>query len=101
MSNHAAAISSPAGPAGGHSQTPGTAPVPTALTDLPDPHTASPEALAAYRHKAWDQARAGFESCLAIAPDDSPSKVFLGRIGQFCTAAPSPDWDGVWSLAEK
>jgi class 3 adenylate cyclase len=59
------------------------------------------EALGAYRRRAWDQARAGFESCLAIAPDDSPSKVLLSRIGQFCTATPSPDWDGVWSLAEK
>jgi hypothetical protein len=34
-------------------------------------------------------------------PGDGPSKVFLGRIAQFCAAAPSPDWDGVWSLVEK
>jgi adenylate cyclase len=59
------------------------------------------EALAAYRHKDWERARTGFESCLAIAPDDQPSKVFLGRIAQFHAAAPSPDWDCVWSLAEK
>jgi adenylate cyclase len=59
------------------------------------------EALAAYRQKDWQEARAGFEGCLKIMPGDGPSKVFLGRITQFCTKAPSPDWDGVWALAEK
>ena len=59
------------------------------------------EALAAYRRKDWKEARADFENCLEIIPGDGPSKVFLGRIAQFCTAAPSPDWDGVWSLVEK
>jgi adenylate cyclase len=59
------------------------------------------EALAAYRRKAWAEARTGFGNCLTIMPDDCPSKVFLGSIPQFCTAAPSPDGDCVWSLAEK
>jgi adenylate cyclase len=59
------------------------------------------EALAAYRRKDWEEARAGFESCLTLQPRDGPSRVFLDRIAQFCTAAPRPDWDGVWSLAEK
>jgi adenylate cyclase len=59
------------------------------------------EALEAYRHKDWDDARTGFESCLALAPGDGPSKAFLNRIAQFRAAAPNPDWDGVWSLAEK
>jgi class 3 adenylate cyclase len=59
------------------------------------------EALAAYRRKDWDEARNGFEGCLTIMPDDGPSKAFLGRIAQFCSTAPSPDWDGVWSLVEK
>jgi adenylate cyclase len=59
------------------------------------------EALAAYRQKDWKEAQAGFECCLEIMPGDGPSKVFLSRIGQFCTTAPSPDWDGVWSLVEK
>ena len=59
------------------------------------------EALADYRRKNWERARTGFEGCLTIEPGDVPSKVFLGRIAQFCTAAPSPDWDCVWSLVEK
>ncbi len=59
------------------------------------------EALDAYRRRAWDEARAGFEACLEIAPADVPTKVFLSRLTQFQTAAPSPDWNGFWSLAEK
>ncbi|MBV9687145.1 MAG: adenylate/guanylate cyclase domain-containing protein, partial [Alphaproteobacteria bacterium] len=59
------------------------------------------EALGAYRRKAWEEARAGFEACLAIEPADGPSKAFLTRIDQFRAAAPNPDWDGVWCLAEK
>jgi len=59
------------------------------------------EALAAYRRKEWKEAHTAFEGCLRIMPGDGPSKVFLSRIAQFCTTAPSPDWDGVWSLVEK
>ncbi|MBV8737367.1 MAG: adenylate/guanylate cyclase domain-containing protein, partial [Alphaproteobacteria bacterium] len=58
-------------------------------------------ALYAYRRKAWDEARAGFENCLEIAPDDGPSKVFLDRIVKFHAAAPGPDWTAVWPLSEK
>ena len=59
------------------------------------------EALAAYRRKDWKEAHAAFEGCLEIMPGDGPSKVFLSRIAQFCTTAPRPDWDCVWSLVEK
>lgn len=59
------------------------------------------EALGAYRRRAWKEAQAGFEACLAIVPCDRPSKVFLNRISQFCTTAPSTEWDGIWSLTEK
>ena len=59
------------------------------------------EALDAYRQKAWEEARARFEGCLAITPCDPPTKVFLGRIARFRAAAPCADWNGVWSLAEK
>jgi adenylate cyclase len=59
------------------------------------------EALDAYRRQDWEAACVGFEGCLAIVAGDGPSETFLGRIAQFHAAAPSPDWDGVWSLAEK
>ena len=58
-------------------------------------------ALAAYRSGAWEDARAAFENCLAIHPCDAPSKVFLGRLARFQSAAPPSDWTGVWSLTEK
>jgi len=59
------------------------------------------EALAAYRLGAWEDARAGFENCLAITPCDAPSKVFLARLAGLRTTGPSADWTGVWSLVEK
>jgi class 3 adenylate cyclase len=59
------------------------------------------EALVAYRHGAWEDARAGFENCLAIIPCDAPSKVFLNRLASLRTVEPSADWTGVWSLVEK
>jgi class 3 adenylate cyclase len=62
---------------------------------------ASVEALDAYRRGAWEEARIGFEACLAIDPCDPPSKVFLGRVAQFRTTAPCTSWNGVWSLVEK
>lgn len=62
---------------------------------------ASVEALDAYRRGAWEEARIGFEACLAIHPCDPPSKVFLDRIAQFRTTAPCTSWNGVWSLVEK
>jgi adenylate cyclase len=62
---------------------------------------ASVEALDAYRRGAWEEARIGFEACLAIDPCDPPSKVFLGRIAQLRTTAPCTSWNGVWSLVEK
>ena len=58
-------------------------------------------ALAAYRAQAWDEARAGFEACRAIAPDDPPSRTFLARVAHFAETPPGPDRDGVWSLTAK
>jgi class 3 adenylate cyclase/tetrahydromethanopterin S-methyltransferase subunit G len=59
------------------------------------------EALDAYRREAWDKASAGFEGCLALAPADKPSKLFLDRIAQFRVNDPCADWKGIWSLTEK
>ena len=59
------------------------------------------EALVAYRRGVWEEARAGFERCLAIAPCDAPSKVFLHRIADFRAAEPCADWNGIWALEQK
>jgi class 3 adenylate cyclase len=59
------------------------------------------EALEAYRARAWDDARTGFTNCLSIMPDDGPSRVFLDRLAGFQRRSPGPDWNGVWTLAEK
>ena len=59
------------------------------------------EGLAAYRARAWDKAARDFETCLRIAPDDRPSRVFLDRIGDFRHRPPANDWNGVWALESK
>jgi adenylate cyclase len=59
------------------------------------------EGLAAYRRRAWDDARQRFETCLRIMADDGPSQLFLTRIAQLRTADLPADWDGVWRLTEK
>lgn len=58
------------------------------------------EGLESYRAGAWDQARAGFEACRAVLPDDGPSAVFLTRI-EALKANPPADWSGVWTLSQK
>jgi adenylate cyclase len=58
-------------------------------------------ALAAYRAQAWDEARAGFEECQRIVPDDPPSRAFLARVAHFAETPPPADWDGVWTLTAK
>jgi len=58
-------------------------------------------ALAAYRRRSWDEAVGGFESSLAIDPEDPPSRVMLARVLQFRERPPADDWDGVWMLEEK
>jgi adenylate cyclase len=57
--------------------------------------------LAAYRGQAWEEAAAGFRRCLAIRPDDPPSRLLLARIETFREHPPAPDWGGVWALEAK
>jgi len=58
------------------------------------------EGLEAYRRQDWDAAEGRFTECLRLCPDDGPAGVLRGRSVAF-RAAPPPDWDGVWRLAEK
>jgi len=59
------------------------------------------EGLQAYRACDWGRAESCFNACLAVAPDDKPSKLFLSRVSHFREHPPAADWGGVWSLSEK
>jgi adenylate cyclase len=59
------------------------------------------EALAAYRGRDFTAAKQGFAACLALAPDDGPSRVLLERARAFEEQPPPPDWDGVHALESK
>jgi class 3 adenylate cyclase len=58
-------------------------------------------ALTAYRAQEWEKAASAFRACLAITPEDEPSKTFLGRIAHFRDEPPATDWLGVWELKTK
>src|SRR5258708_4827204 len=68
------------------------------LSELRDTYSA---ALALYRAQDWEAAASGFRNCLAITPDDGPSKTLLARIAHFRDQSPAADWNGVWSLVTK
>jgi class 3 adenylate cyclase len=59
------------------------------------------EGLAAYRRRAWGEARIAFVAALDAVPGDGPSKVFLARLTELEAEPPAGDWDGVWALNEK
>ncbi|MBW8910793.1 MAG: adenylate/guanylate cyclase domain-containing protein, partial [Sphingomonas sp.] len=58
-------------------------------------------ALADYRQQAWDRAAKGFRDCLALAPDDAASQVFLDRIDRLRIEPAAANWSGVWTLDRK
>ena len=53
-------------------------------------------ALHAMRAGALADAREGFETCIAGAPDDVPAKLMLSRLDCMEEAPLPEDWDGVW-----
>jgi adenylate cyclase len=59
------------------------------------------QGLAAYRRQDWDEAQAHFESCLHIAAEDGPTRLFIERIAHLRNAPPSSDWDAVWHISKK
>jgi class 3 adenylate cyclase len=58
-------------------------------------------ALGLYRARKWGEARAAFEQCLKINPEDGPSLLFAERIQVLEGQTLSGQWDGVWTLTEK
>jgi adenylate cyclase len=58
-------------------------------------------ALALYRAREWEKARAGFRELLDIVPEDNPSKIYTERCEYFMRKPPAAEWDGVFNRAEK
>lgn len=57
--------------------------------------------LAFYRKQDWKASREEFEACLAIDPEDPPSRLFLNRLEYFESSPPGAEWQGVWNLSGK
>ncbi len=73
--------------------------------DVPAPDGAYAEQFGAcvehFRRRGWDAARAGFERCLALRPDDLAAERYLAAVNA-CRATPPPeDWSGALELLEK
>jgi class 3 adenylate cyclase len=58
-------------------------------------------ALTAYRRRDWRSARDQFLECLAISPQDKPTKTMLKRTEGLIAAPPTEtSWDTVWRLTK-
>lgn len=65
--------------------------IPPAQQQLLDVYAAS---FSSYQQRSFTAALQGFEQCLAINPDDGPSKVLAARCRLYCQAPPPDKWDG-------
>jgi adenylate cyclase len=59
------------------------------------------EGLEAYRKQLWDDALGRFTQCLALRPEDGPSRAMVERCQVYRDAAPPDDWDGVFDQLVK
>ncbi len=57
--------------------------------------------LIAYRKREFAEARTIFQALLPRQPDDGPTKLYLQRCEVYLREPPSPEWDGVFEMAEK
>ncbi len=71
------------------------------LAARPDVLAAYAGALERYRARQWADAARGFETCLALMPDDGPATTMLARCGAFAADPPPDDWDGTFVMATK
>ena len=58
-------------------------------------------ALARYRAGDIAAARALWQECARIAPEDPPTRVFLARCDELAARPLPADWNGVWTLSVK
>lgn len=54
--------------------------------------------LVDYWSQDWDSAQQHFDACVAIAPHDKPSRIYLERIDYLRHHPPGEDWTGVWQI---
>lgn len=59
------------------------------------------DGLAAYRNRKWENALKLFNGCLAINPEDRPSRLYVERSRRLLEAPPPDDWNGVWVMDSK
>ncbi|MDD3147614.1 MAG: adenylate/guanylate cyclase domain-containing protein, partial [Candidatus Riflebacteria bacterium] len=59
------------------------------------------DGLSAYRARKWDAAIRLFSDCLAINPNDKPSKLYVERARFLKDNPPADDWAGVWVMEAK
>jgi adenylate cyclase len=57
--------------------------------------------LAAYRARAYGDARAAFRRALECVPGDACSQTFIRRVDEMERAPPPAGWDGVWRQEHK
>jgi adenylate cyclase len=58
-------------------------------------------ALEAYRQRRWTEAMEMFRQCLALWPDDGPSRLMSERCDLYLAAPPPEDWDGAFAHQSK
>ena len=58
-------------------------------------------ALALYKQRKWEEARASFQKALEFVPDDGPSQMYIGRCDEYIKKPPGDDWDGVFVMTTK
>jgi adenylate cyclase len=59
------------------------------------------DGLSSYRARRWDAALKLFQECIALNPNDMPSKIYLERAQHLKQSPPPDDWDGVWVMESK
>jgi len=58
-------------------------------------------ALDAYLQRRWDEAMPIFGECLALCPDDVPSRVMGNRCRGLRATPPPENWDGAFEHVTK
>jgi adenylate cyclase len=73
-------------------------PLPADRRQLLDSYAAG---LSTYRERRWEEARQTFEQCLALRPQDGPSRLMRGRCDAFRESPPPEDWGGMFEHLTK